>query len=76
MERDVTQARARARAIEQGVKVELVSPGVWVAESVSRSDRAYLLRLDSFGRPTCTCPGYQHRLVCKHAAALAMRLRA
>ena len=74
--RDVVAARARARALAQGVSVEPIGPGQWAAESSTRAGTAYLLTLDEHGRPRCTCDGYRWRLACKHAARLEMILAA
>lgn len=69
------EARARRRAREQRVHIFVVPgrPGVYTTKSKSDPTERYdLVARD--GVIACSCPGYEHHKVCKHAEALKSRL--
>jgi len=70
------ERRALERARTERVKViKLVGQERYLARSRTVEPGAYYeLSVSSWGRITCSCPGFAHRSICKHAAALKARL--
>jgi hypothetical protein len=70
-------AKAKMRALAQGVKVWALEPGKrYVVPSCSQDGTAYEVVVQS-AEPddiTCTCPGAIHRGICKHIGAIMVRL--
>ena len=70
-------AKAKIRALAQGVKVWVLEPGRrYVSPSCSQEGTAYEVVVQSTetGGITCTCPGATHRGICKHIGAIMVRL--
>ena len=70
-------AKAKIRALAQGVQVWVLEPGRrYVSPSCSKVGTAYEVVLQSTGAGdiTCTCPGATHRGICKHIGAIMVRL--
>src|SRR5436190_19454392 len=70
------EVRALERARTERIKIiKLVGQERYLARSRTVEPGAYYeLSVSSWGRVICTCPGFTHRSVCKHAAALKARL--
>ena len=66
------ERRALERARTERVKIiKLVGQDRYLARSRTVEPGAYYeLSVSSWGRVTCSCPGFIHRSLCKHAAAL------
>jgi hypothetical protein len=70
-------AKAKIRALAQGVRVWVLEPGRrYVSPSSSEEGTAYEVVVQSTepGDITCTCPGATHRGVCKHIGIVLVRL--
>ena len=70
-------AKAKIRALAQGVKVWVLEPGRrYVSLSCSQDGTAYEVVVQSTeaGDITCTCLGATHRGICKHIGAIMVRL--
>ena len=70
-------AKAKIRALAQGVKVWMLEPGKrYVSPSCSQEGTAYEVVVQSTepGDITCTCPGATHRGICKHIGGFMVRL--
>jgi hypothetical protein len=70
-------AKAKIRALAQGVKVWVLEPGRrYVSPSCSQEGTAYEVVVQSTeaGDITCTCLGATHRGICKHIGAIMVRL--
>ena len=70
-------AKAKIRALAQGVKVWVLEPGRrYVSPSCSQEGTAYEVVVQSTeaGDITCTCPGATHRGICKHIGIVLVRL--
>ena len=70
-------AKAKIRALAQGVKVWVLEPGRrYVSPSGSQVGTAYEVVVQSTepGDITCTCPGATHRGICKHIGIVLVRL--
>jgi hypothetical protein len=70
-------AKAKIRALAQGVKVWVLEPGKrFVVPSCSQDGTAYEVVVQSTepGGITCTCPGATHRGICKHIDMVMVRL--
>ena len=70
-------AKAKIRALAQGVKVWVLEPGRrYVSPSCSQDGTAYEVVVQSteVGDITCTCPGATHRGICKHIGIVLVRL--
>src|SRR5918996_176827 len=70
-------AKAKMRALAQGVKVWALEPGRrYVTPSCSQDGTAYEVVIQSTepGDITCTCPGATHRSICKHIGMVMVRL--
>jgi hypothetical protein len=70
-------AKAKMRALAQGVKVWALEPGRrYVSPSCSQEGTAYEVVIQSteLGDITCTCPGATHRSICKHIGGVMVRL--
>jgi uncharacterized Zn finger protein len=76
MEMDELEQRALERARAERVRVvKLAGTDRYLARSRTVEPDAYFeLFASPFGHVTCTCPGFAYRGVCKHAAALTVRL--
>src|SRR6266480_1478001 len=69
------ERRALERARLERVKIiKLVGQDRYLARSRTVEPGAYYELSVSWGRVTCSCPGFAHRSICKHAAALKARL--
>jgi SWIM zinc finger len=70
------ERRALERARTERIKiVKLVGQDRYLARSRTVEPGAYYeLSVSSWGRVICSCPGFAHRSICKHAAALKARL--
>lgn len=67
------QIEARGRARELGVRVEVVTEGIYyTTRSQSQPGTVYHLVRGTAGW-TCTCPGHHYTGVCKHLAQLERR---
>ena len=72
-------AKAKIRALAQGVKVWVLEPGKrYVVPSCSQDGTAYevVVQTTEPGDITCTCPGATHRGICKHIGMVMIRLEA
>jgi hypothetical protein len=70
-------AKAKIRALAQGVKVWVLESGRrYVVPSYSQDGTAYevVIQNSEPGDITCTCPGATHRGICKHIGAIMVRL--
>ena len=70
-------AKAKIRALAQGVKVWVLEPGRrYVSPSCSQEGTAYEVVVQSTeaGDITCTCLGATHRGICKHIGIVLVRL--
>ena len=71
-------ARAKQKALGEGIKVWLLSESPeprYAIPSSSEPGRAYeVICHDDVDDVSCNCPGNTYRNVCKHAAAVALRL--
>ena len=70
-------AKAKIRALAQGVKVWVLEPGKrYVVPSCSQDGTAYevVVQTTELGDITCTCPGATHRGICKHIGMVMVRL--
>jgi hypothetical protein len=78
-------AKAKIRALAQGIKVWVLEPGKrYVSPSDSQQGTAYevIIRSPALsgvegtepGDITCTCPGATHRGICKHIGVVMLRL--
>jgi hypothetical protein len=70
-------AKAKMRALAQGVRVWALEPGRrYVSPSCSQEGTAYEVVIQSTepGDITCTCPGATHRSICKHIGGVMVRL--
>ena len=76
MLRSELEARAQERARSERVRiVKLAGQGRYLARSRTVEPGAYFeLSVTSWGEVRCSCPGFDHRGVCKHAEALKVRL--
>ena len=69
-------AKARMRALSQGVRVWVLEQGYrYVAPSGTADGLAYELIVRD-GDISCTCLGALHGRVCKHMGGVALRLEA
>ena len=72
-DRDVTLARARARA--ERIQLDYVDHerGRWLVGSQSSPGAFYVLQAEPSRRfgYTCTCESFQHRATCTHVAYLS-----
>jgi hypothetical protein len=71
-------AKAKLRALVQGVQVWTLEPGRrYVTPSGSNGGTAYEVAVQSIepGDITCTCPGGMKRGICKHIGAVLVRLQ-
>ena len=70
-------AKAKIRALAQGVKVWVLEPGRrYVSPSCSQDGTAYEVVVQSTEARdiTCTCPAATHRGICKHIGIVLVRL--
>ena len=67
------KALARARA-ERVRIVKLAGQDRYLARSRTVEPGAYFELSVSWGRVRCSCPGFNYRGICKHAAALQARI--
>ena len=70
-------AKAKIRALAQGVRVWVLEPGRrYVSLSSSENGTAYevVIRSTEPGDITCTCPAATHRGICKHIGIVLVRL--
>jgi hypothetical protein len=70
-------AKAKIRALAQGIQVWMLEPGRrYVSPSGSQVGTAYEVVVQSSepGDITCTCPGATHRGICKHIGMVMVRL--
>ena len=76
METKELEARALQRAHAERVRVvKLAGTDRYLARSRNVEPDAYFeLFASPYGHISCSCPGFTYRGVCKHAAALRMRL--
>lgn len=76
METEELEQRAQERARVERVRVvKLAGPDRYLARSRSVEPDAYFeLHASPYGHITCNCPRFTYRGVCKHAAALRVRL--
>jgi uncharacterized Zn finger protein len=76
MDTEKLEQRAVKRARTARVRVvKLAGTDRYLARSRTVEPDAYFeLFASPFGHVTCTCPGFTYRGVCKHAAALRVRL--
>ncbi len=70
------EQEALARALRERVRVvKLAGTSRYLARSRTMEPGAYYeLTVSPWGVVRCSCPGYQYRRVCKHEAALRLRL--
>jgi uncharacterized Zn finger protein len=72
-------AKAKERALSQGVQVWVLEPGRrYVSPSRTNDGIAYevIIRSQEQNDITCSCPGATHRGICKHIGAIMVRLEA
>jgi hypothetical protein len=70
-------AKAKIRALAQGVKVWVLEPGRrYAVPSHAGDGTTYEVVVQSAepGDITCTCPGATHRGICKHIGIVLVRL--
>ena len=71
-----THAKARLRALGQGVRVYVLEPGYrYCVPSASGDGSAYQV-LANGDTATCSCPAGMNDKYCKHLAAVQMRIEA
>jgi hypothetical protein len=70
-------ARAKLRALAQGVQVWILESGQtprYAVPSASMDGTAYEVIVYGANDITCTCPGHVNRGICKHVGAVLVRL--
>ena len=76
MEREELWSRAWERVIAERLRaVKLAGTSRYLVTSRTVAPGAYFeLFVSPWGHVRCTCPAYAFRAVCKHAAAVSMKL--
>jgi hypothetical protein len=70
-------AKAKIRALAQGVRVYVLEPGIrYVVPSCSDDGTAYEVHVHLSGDIDCNCKAGVHGRPCKHLAAVQMRVEA
>ena len=70
------KARARIRALSEGVRVWKLADDRYAAPSCSTLGLAYEITIHPGSDLACSCPGATHHGVCKHQEAVALMLEA